>query len=110
MICKKTSKDRISSLRYAHDASAIRIKEPVPSTKRSTRPRLQVSHRENPGLAGKLVGSTVFSQLHQAHRVEVADGIVVVCSTGSKLLTQAVRASAKSTAKGMKRDNLQVFG
>jgi hypothetical protein len=77
----------------------MRNKQPVSSTKRSARPRLQVSHRENSGLAGKLVGSAVFSQLHQVHRVEVADGMIVVCSTGSKFLTQAVHASVDYFAK-----------
>jgi hypothetical protein len=86
-------------LLYAYDASAMHNEEPVSSTKRSARPRLQISHRENSGLAGKLVGSAVFSQLHQVHRVEVADGKIVVRSTGSKLLAQAVHASANSIAK-----------
>jgi hypothetical protein len=93
-------------LLYAYDASAMHNEEPVSSTKRSARPRLQVSHRENSGLAGKLVGSAVFSQLHQVHCVEVADGKIVVCSTGSKLLTQTVHASANSVAEGMKMGQL----
>jgi hypothetical protein len=57
---------------------------------------LQVSKRQDSSLAGKLVGSALFSQLYHVQRIEIAYGIIMICSTGSKLLTQAIHTSANS--------------
>jgi hypothetical protein len=60
------------------------------------RSSLQVSQRQDSSLAGKLVSSALFSQLHQVQFIEVAYGTIMICSTGSKLLTQAIPTSANS--------------